>query len=108
VVAIVILHDTGVANFSIGTSSGVDMNAAIGLLHDDSEDEAAVDTTDIRGVEDGILEAVDLFRCIVDELESTFARLVKRLLVDCPSANVKSRLSDWVVERTTRRKTSNR
>jgi hypothetical protein len=84
VVAIVILHDTGIANFTICTGSGVDMNAAIGLLHDDSKDEAAVDTTDIGGMEDGVLEAVDFFWGVIDELEGALARLVKRLLVDSP------------------------
>ena len=72
-VAVVILHQAWITHFAIGTNSGVHMNAAIGLLHRDSKDEALVDAALVRSLEDGFLEEVDFLVGVVWYVECSRA-----------------------------------
>ncbi len=62
VIAIMALHETWVANCAIGTSSGLDSNAAFGLLHDDCQHKALVKIRLCSGCLDGVLDGLKFGR----------------------------------------------
>lgn len=74
-IAIVILHDSGVADSSVGTRSGVNIYAAVCLLHGDGKNEASIDTRFFRGADDGCLQIFVFGRRIAtgNEAESFLA-----------------------------------